>query len=98
MKDRNIKLKRRRGRKRRKINKLGGYSDLMDSSDSLEKLFTSKFIDSVNNIIPDSLYNSINTANMSKHSQFKDHEINSSILSQNSDIQTQSNWLKMQEI
>lgn len=33
----------------------GGFSNLLDSSESMDKLFDTKFIDSVNNIVPGSL-------------------------------------------
>ena len=81
-----------------KKKKFGGFSDLMDSEDSIEKLFDTKFIESVNNIIPSSAYESINSNNMSKHSQFHDHEISSSIISQHSQIKNPTNWQRMQEI
>lgn len=84
--------------KEEKVDKFGGFSNLMESEDSMERLFDTKFVDSVQNIVPGSLYNSINSNNMSKHSQFMDHEMSSSILSQHSNIQAQSNWQKMQEI
>lgn len=89
---------RKQKEKEEKANNFGGFSNLMDSDDSTDRLFDTKFVDDVKNINPYSLYNSINSDNMSKHSQFLDHEMNSSILSQHSNIQAPTSWQKMQDI
>lgn len=78
-----------------------GFSDLLDSSESIERMFDTKFIDSVQKITPESLIETSKLTNHSKVSQFEEHRINSSAISHQSEVDTDknsSNWNKFQDI
>lgn len=94
----NEQEKRLKNRVERKSNN-GGFSDLLDSSESIEKIFNTKFVESILKAKPESVMNSSGGySNMSRFSQLEEHKIQSSTISQNSQIHKHSPSSLMHEI
>ena len=74
-----------------------GFSDLLDSSESVDKIFNTKFIDSMNKASPHKLDHS-NTLDGSKLSQFEEHKMQSSSISQHSQIYKQGVVSKQEQM
>ena len=81
----------------KKAKNFEGFSDLLDSSESVDKIFNTKFIDSINKESPYKLNNS-NTLNESKLSQFEEHKMQSSSISQHSQIYKQGPTSKQDQM
>jgi hypothetical protein len=94
------KERKQKEREEKKKN-FGGFSDLLDSSESIDRLFDTNFIDSVNRITPHSNLDQSYHTNQSRFSQLEEHRMQSSMISQHSQIHKDhhhSNWERMQEI
>lgn len=85
-----------------KKNKYGGFSDLLNSEESLDRFFDTRFVDSVHKVTPQSLLDISQDENtLRKHSLLDEHKMNSSTISEHSNIHKGdniSNWDKFQEI
>lgn len=85
-----------------KKNKYGGFSDLLNSEESLDRFFDTMFVDSVHKVTPQSLLDiNQDESNSRRHNLFDDHRMNSSTMSEHSDIHKSeniSNWDKFHEI
>lgn len=75
----------------------GGFSDLLDSSESVDKIFNTKFIESINKVSTSNMNNS-STLNGSKLSQFEEHKMQSSSISQHSQIYKQGSASKQEQM
>lgn len=87
--------------KQEKQNNFGGFSDLMDTSQTSEKMFDTKFIDSVMKATPARRFNDSGSMERSRVSQFEEHKIHSSMISNASEVnreQRESSWSKIQAI
>lgn len=94
------KERKQKEREEKKMN-FGGFSDLLDSSESIDRLFDTNFIDSVNKISPHSVHEGSYHTNQSRFSQLEEHRMQSSMISQHSQIYKEShhsNWERMLEI
>ena len=85
-----------------KKNKYGGFSDLLDSEESMDRFFDTEFIDSVLKVTPKALLGSPQDKRYSqKLTLLEDHKMNSSAMSDHSNIHKNdnvNNWDKFHEI
>lgn len=87
--------------KDQKKNNFKEFSDLLDSSESVDKIFDTLFVESVNKNDQIAPHDSSHHTNMSKFSQLEEHKLNASELSEHSQIHktgVHSNWEKFNEI
>ena len=97
----NKEKKAKKEQKKQEKKTFGEFSDLLDSSESLEKMFDTKFIDSVNKIVPVKPLDMSNQTISSRLSQLEDHKMQASAISEHSQINKtnqSSNWERIQEI
>jgi hypothetical protein len=85
-----------------KKNKYGGFSDLLDSEESIDRFFDNEFIDSVLKVTPKALLGSpLDKRYSQKLTLLEDHKMNSSAMSDHSNIHKNdnvNNWDKFHEI
>jgi hypothetical protein len=87
--------------KEEKRKNFDGFSDLLDSEESVDRLFDSKFIDSVKKIVPQVSLESYGDRPKQRTNQLGEHKLQSSAISHHSETHNESmssNWSKIHEI
>lgn len=65
----------------------GGYSDLLDSSESVNQIFNSEFVECMKNVVPLSARHSSEQSSVNSHSQLEEHKSQSMRISEHSESQ-----------